>query len=390
MSQPIFPVEITEHSVEQHWAEHTTRSQVIYLTLIGFVVAAVAALPFIYVDVSIQSNGLIRPVAERTEVKSPTTGKVAKVLVQDNEVVQKGQPLLTIQTDLIDQQLTFNRQRREKLERYSKDLKKLINAELTAAPVSMTLLSSLYTQAFHEFRQKVAEVQTRITQAQKDYDRAAVLAEKQVIARKEVEERKLTLDMATAELRSLAAQQRNQWQLSFKQYRDELDELSTDRKRLQKEKEGFLLVAPQSGTIQNLSGIYAGSYVFANQSVAELSPDSLLIVESYVSPADIGFLHPNMPVSFQVDAFNYNEWGTVSGQVISVANDVLIIDDQPVFKVRSALDQDHLMLQNGYQGNLKKGMTVHARFRVSERSLYQLLYDKVDNWLNPTTQPMNG
>ena len=384
MSQPIFPVEITEHSVEQHWAEHSTRSQVIYLVLVFAFIIAIASLPFLYVDVSIQSSGLVRPVAEKTEVKSPTTGKVAEVLINDNETVRKGQPILTIQTDLLDQQLAFNRQRTQELTDYCHDLTQLTKVDLQEGQPKLT--SSLYTPAFYEFRQRATEIQTRVSQAQKDYDRASILSEKQVIARREVEERKLTLDVAQAELHSLVAQQRNQWQGMLRQHRDELAELSTDRQRLEKEKEQFHLVAPENGTIQNFSGIYPGSYVFANQAIAELSPDSLLIVESYVPPADIGFLRPEMPVTFQVDAFNYNEWGTLTGQVLSISSDVVILNDQPVFKVRSALDQHYLSLRNGYRGTIKKGMTVHARFRVNERSLYQLLYDKVDNWLNPTTK----
>lgn len=386
MSQPIFPVEIAEHSVEQHWAEHTTRSQVVYIVLIAFVALAIASLPFIYVDVTIQSSGLIRPVAEKTEVKSPTTGKVAEVLVRDNEAVRKGQLLLTIQTDLLDQQLSFDRQRVDELQGFSRDLSRLIAADLTSIEQSPSLSSSLYSQAFYEFRQKAAGIKTRIRQAQKDYDRASTLAQKQVIARKEVEERRLTLDMAEGELSSLVAQQRNQWQLTLRQHRDELAKLTADQERLEKEKEQFSLVAPENGTIQNFSGIYPGSYVFTNQTIAELSPDSLLIVESYVTPADIGFLQPDMPVTFQVDAFNYNEWGTITGQIISISSDVTVLNDQPVFKVRSTLDQNHLTLRSGYRGNLKKGMTVHARFRINERSLYQLLYDKMDNWLNPTVK----
>jgi hypothetical protein len=54
-----------------------------------------------------------------------------------------------------------------------------------------------------------------------------------------------------------------------------------------------------------------------------------------------------------------------------------------VFKVRSSLDQSFLALKNGYRGELKKGLTVTARFRVTKRTLAQLLFDKTDNWLNP-------
>ena len=267
MTQSIFPVEITEHSVEQHWADHSTRSQVIYISLLAFVIVAIASLPFIYVNISVQSSGLIRPMAEKTEVKSPTTGKVAEVLVRDNQSVKKGQPLLTLQTDLIDQQVSFNEQRTEELQTYVSDLSQLITFDTRNTKQMPSLASALYRPAFHEFRQKTTEIQTRVLQATKDYERARQLEKAQVIARKEVEARKLTLDLARAELQSWVAQQRNQWQGALRQYHDELAEMATDRQRLEKEKEQFHLVAPEAGTLQNFSGIYPGSYVFANQTL---------------------------------------------------------------------------------------------------------------------------
>ncbi|MEJ5265646.1 MAG: HlyD family secretion protein, partial [Bacteroidales bacterium] len=41
-------------------------------------------------------------------------------------------------------------------------------------------------------------------------------------------------------------------------------------------------------------------------------------------------------------------------------------------------------LKNGIKGYLKKEMTVKARFIVTNRSLFQILYQKTDKWLNPT------
>jgi membrane fusion protein, peptide pheromone/bacteriocin exporter len=54
-----------------------------------------------------------------------------------------------------------------------------------------------------------------------------------------------------------------------------------------------------------------------------------------------------------------------------------------LFKIKCRLLSDHLSLRNGYRGRLKKGMTVQARFIIAKRSLWQLLYDKADNWVNP-------
>lgn len=90
-----------------------------------------------------------------------------------------------------------------------------------------------------------------------------------------------------------------------------------------------------------------------------------------------------MKARFQVSAFDYNQWGILTGEVQEISNDVNIINNRPVFTVRSTLGQTYLELENGYRGELKKGMTMQARFIITRRSLFQLLYDNVNDWLNP-------
>lgn len=44
-----------------------------------------------------------------------------------------------------------------------------------------------------------------------------------------------------------------------------------------------------------------------------------------------------------------------------------------------------ISLKNGYTGKLKKGMTLRGVFVVVKRSIFQLLFDSVDDWVNPNT-----
>ena len=74
-----------------------------------------------------------------------------------------------------------------------------------------------------------------------------------------------------------------------------------------------------------------------------------------------------------------------SGHIIDIAKDIEFIDNQAVFKVFCKLNDTHLQLDNGYEGSLKKGMTLTAKFLLTKRSLFDLLYDKVDDWINPST-----
>ena len=47
------------------------------------------------------------------------------------------------------------------------------------------------------------------------------------------------------------------------------------------------------------------------------------------------------------------------------------------------MERDYLQLKDGRIGRLKKGMTVSAHFMVTRRSLFALLYQKMDSWVNP-------
>ena len=91
-----------------------------------------------------------------------------------------------------------------------------------------------------------------------------------------------------------------------------------------------------------------------------------------------------MPVHVQVESFNYNEWGTLPGEVNEISSDFLT-DSQgnSFYKVKCRTERNYLMLKSGQKGVLKKGMTVNAHFMITRRSLFDLLYQKIDDWANP-------
>jgi membrane fusion protein, peptide pheromone/bacteriocin exporter len=79
----------------------------------------------------------------------------------------------------------------------------------------------------------------------------------------------------------------------------------------------------------------------------------------------------------------------VNGKITDIAKDFLLVNEQPVFKVRCHLEKQEVSLPPGYKATLKKGMSLRARFMVTKRSLFQLLYDKVDDWVNPNLNQIN-
>jgi len=173
------------------------------------------------------------------------------------------------------------------------------------------------------------------------------------------------------------------WQTSLRDLVNENMDLESSIIQNNKEKQNYVITAPISGSITHFTGIQAGNFLAPGQTICQISPARGLIVECYLSPSDIGYIRKNMSVNFQMDAFNYNQWGLGDGRVLEISPDIFQLENNAYFKVRCSLDQKHLTLKNGYKGNLTKGMSLTARFQVTERTLFQLLYDKVDDWLNP-------
>ena len=368
----------------------STRSQLIYTTILFTVLATAAALPFVYVDVSVRAGGLIRPVAERSEVKAQVNGIVASLYVREGQPVRAGQPLLRLQTEMLDTKLYLLALQQAEKQTYIHDLHlltSLSNESFTATPdlvPALRLHSPLYRQQFEQFRFLNRENLQTQAKRRRELETSQKLLTDKVIARTEHEDKEFALQSAVAQHQTLVERQRAEWQQALAQHQLELTRLQGETRQLRQEQALYTIKAPVGGTISQLSGRYAGSVIQAGEVVGLVSPDSTLVVECYVPPKDIGLVRTGQTARFQVEAFDYNQWGMVVGHVSEVANDFTLVNkDQPAFKVRCRIDQPYLQLKNGYHGYLKKGMTVQARFTVTRRSLLQLLYDKADNWLNP-------
>ncbi|OZI06664.1 hypothetical protein BWI93_18605 [Siphonobacter sp. BAB-5385] len=83
------------------------------------------ALPFIYVDISIQSAGIIRTVSEKTEIKPLFSGHIHSWNIKENQRVHRGQTLLVIETAQLDSKLKINLFQQREQRRFLSDLNAL-------------------------------------------------------------------------------------------------------------------------------------------------------------------------------------------------------------------------------------------------------------------------
>nr|WP_305051556.1 HlyD family secretion protein [Elizabethkingia bruuniana] len=87
-----------------------------------------------------------------------------------------------------------------------------------------------------------------------------------------------------------------------------------------------------------------------------MSPEQSLVAECLVSPKDIGFIRTGQKVKFQIDTYNYNQWGLVDGRVQEIDQNIKINQQtgEASFRVLCKMDKNYLQLKNGYKGQIGK------------------------------------
>ncbi len=358
------------------------RSQIIYSITVLAVIVAMASLPFLHTTISIKSSGLIQSTLEKTELLSPGSGRLLSINLRDNQKVIKGATLLIIDGTLTKQQNSLLSNHTIQLKQQLQDTEELLKIVDQKSKIeNSTLKTGLYIASLQQYTIQLQNAANSTQQAERIYYRYQSLYQKKVITLVEFEQYKFNFEQAQSEQQLITKKYKSQWQSEANQYRNELRGLQNQKVQLIEQEKQYTLRATISGSVQNLTGLQAGSYVYENQKLGEISPDGILLAYCFVKPSDIGLIKKGQVVRFHLDAFNYNQWGMLTGKVIDISNDAITQNQIPYFKVKCQLDKNYMQLKNGYKGYIKKGMTFNANFTIVKRSLYQLLYDKIDDWV---------
>lgn len=375
----LFPPEILGQTSESLYTERHTRTSALYVVMILMIVMMLAALPLVKVAITAQSRGIIRSACENNQITSACNGRIDQIHLQLNQTVMKGDTLLVINTDRIEEEMKWYREQITRNNLYIQDLNRMLGD-------NKDLQSLLYQSKYTQYITRLQEYRNKLEKTQREFIIHEKLHKEAVISDQLFQDKKHLYEQASTSLDAFQKQTTLQWQNELEKLQLQNEENQSKLTRFQKERDKYTITAPVSGVITQHAGKQPGNYVVPNQLIAEISPEKDLLVECYLSPAEIGLVRDSMQVSFQFDAFNYNHWGLGEGRVKDISHDVITHQEQPVFKVRCSLDTHELRLKNGYTGRLRKGMTLTARFRITRRTLFQLLYDKVDDWLNPKIQ----
>lgn len=378
----LLPAELADHTVESLYVLHGPEKWWTYWLVLGGVIGALASMPLIQVDVSVRAPGMVRPLSERTEIKTIVSGRIQKVQARENDTVAAGQVLLVIASGELDEQI---RRQAELLQE-----KAVLRVDFQALLAGSEQVTDLHTSvARHELTQFRAQLDAyRLAEAKagSEFTRYATLANRGIATRQELDNARYEVERLQAEARLFREQTTARWAARLKDEQAALDDLVSTRRRLDEERTRYTVRAPATGVLMGFGGWRPGTLLLAGQTLGTVSPADALRVETQVSPRNIGLVRVGQRVRLQVDAYPYTEWGALDGVVEAVSGDLFAPESSGTsgfFKVMIRPAAMHLSLPSGVRAELKRGLTLTARYVVARRSLLQVLYDDASAWLNP-------
>ena len=371
-----------ENSVENLILKNRNTGSSFYVFILLLALGGISSLPFINVDVSSRAPGFIRPLGDNVPVISLVSGNIQEINLKNNKAVQKGDTLLMINPQSINSQVAVNVDFQNQLQQNMEDLDHMINGE------SNSYLKLPHNQSeLDKYLAQKKELVSRVRATTQIFQRNKELFIDRVIPQSEFEKFEDEKIVAEEALISFEKKQLAQWHQTKKELIETRLNYKGDQRKFEIEKNNYIIISPISGTIINFKGFESLSSVGAATQLAEISPETPLIVECQVNPKDVGLIKMGQAVRLQMDAFNYNQWGFLDAKVFEIDHHPVINNNAIFFRVKCSLTNHRLVLKNGYSAEVQQGMSLVARFIITKRSLYQLLFDKVDSWLNPSINP---
>jgi HlyD family type I secretion membrane fusion protein len=345
--------------------------------------------------------------------------KVARLMVQEGQAVQAGQVIAQLDTELEQQDVARLEQRLKDGETELRQMQEVLERARVQADARSTIAQAairVQNVALNQARSQVttteamlqdlrsdADAQTerlnRIKPLQEDgavaveqvfqveqalRDRARTILDSQGNLQKSVSdaeriEEEMVQARADAERINQESEQHiQQVKLQITELQTKINEtkglLESARSKLN---QGFLH-APVSGTVSTLNVRNVGEVVQPGQAIAEIAPAGKPLVLSALVPSQkAGFIKPGMAVQVKLDAYPYQNYGIVPGEVTAISP-----DSKPderlgqVYRVEIKLARSHIV-KDHQEVRFQAGQTASAEIVTRDRRIVEVLIDPI-------------
>ncbi|MHC2599037.1 adhesin transport system membrane fusion protein [Kluyvera sp. 1366] len=374
-------------------SQRTPGSRLVLWIVMAVLIGGVTWAHFARVEEITKGEAKIISKSREQIIQSLEGGILAEMNVREGENVERGQVLLKI--DPTRAQAS-----------YREALNKVIGLKATIA----RLRAEAYSQPLRfddEQVQKdagVIEQETKAYQARKRalHDSVSALQRSYELSMREIrlaeplaargllsEVELLRMRRQANEIQSQIVERRNRYQADANSELNKLElELAQTSENLigrADVMERTTINAPVKGTVKNIRFNTIGGVIQPGEHILEIVPlEDQLLVEAKIRPSDVAFLHPGLPATVKVTAYDYAIYGGLKGEVEFISPDTLKDDakaaagrpDDTYYRVMVLTDSSALNA-GGKALPIIPGMIASVEIRTGEKTILDYLLKPV-------------
>ena len=372
------------------------------------------------IDETVQATGKLEPLGTTIDIKAPLGGVIKNIKIEEGQVVKEGQVLLVLDTTAAKARLEALSKVKDKttvdlmlsksqLGQRIDESKLNNNQKLRLIALKEELDSRIsaskseVTQSEEQLKASRAQLlakQYALDIRQNIFSNIAPLAEQGGISMIQYLKEKQDVELLKGEILSIQATTRrleaavnqakqklnNTKSLTRIDFTTKVEESEKQLAQLNNQISETLvtlkyqeLKSPKDGIVFDLQASSPGYVVNSDRPVLKIVPTDNLVARISIPNRDIGFVKPGQPVKVRVDAFPYNEFGELSGSILSIGSDVLEPDENfnyYRFPVTVSLDSNSLAYKNA-QLPLIAGMSVNANIILRQRPVIAIFTQRL-------------
>lgn len=138
-----------------------------------------------------------------------------------------------------------------------------------------------------------------------------------------------------------------------------------------------VIVAPVKGIVKNINVTTTGGVIPQRGELMTIIPlDEHLLVETHISPRDVAFIIPGQRAVAKITAYDYNIYGTLDGQVVSVSPDTFQDDvhrDKYYYRVYIRTVNNYLLNKRDKHFPVYPGMVAMAEIHTGKKTVMEYL-----------------
>ena len=366
-----------------------TPYSIILLWVIGLLlVISLTWAHFAIVEEITIGEGKIIPASREQVIQSLEGGILGELNVSEGQVVEQGQVLLKI--DPTRSSASY-REALSKVQGLKATVARL-RAEAYDTPLKfpddIMGIDSLIrdeTQAFNSrqrtLNESVEALRHSLNLAENEVKLSAPLAARGLMSDVEI----LRLRRQANEFRLQIVERTNRFRSEANHELSELAQAEEILAGRQDVMDRTTIVAPLRGTINNIKVTTRGGVIQQGAEIMTLIPlEDQLLVEAKIKPSDVAFLHPGLPATVKITAYDFAIYGGLKGVVEHISPDTIIDEEKArsgrgdpwFYRVYIRTDSAELHVRDK-EFPIIPGMVATVEIRTGEKSILSYLLKPV-------------